>query len=424
MVPIRVGYALVLLASWPILSPDPSVAQERPLYIVGANVIDGVADDPLPNASVVIEAGRIVQVQEGELTPPPGVTVIEARGRYLVPGLMDGHSHVASLAAYRRALESGVTTIRTAGVGGFSDVAMAEMVKEGILAGPDVLPTGVYVTPEIGDAVLADPRLHGLTGEVRSLEALEHLVRVNIERGARWIKTRGTERAGVPTTDPREQVYNVEQLRVIVETAAEYGVPVMAHAHGDSGVRAAVEAGVRSIEHGTYASEETLLLMKERGTYLVPTLSSISSFGQAGDYADPRLFLRGLHMAPRRMETVARAIELEIPVVAGVDTSYEEDSYARVAREVGFLADQGLSNMEALRAATSRAAELYGLEDQTGSIQVGLEADLILVDRNPLEDLRSLQDMLLVVSNGQVVVNRLDVVDRVPTTPNRPTDHP
>jgi len=369
------------------------------------------------DVTVVVRDGVIVSVETGAVRPPVGATVVEARGRFLLPGLIDAHSHLASIDAYRRALESGVTTVRTAGVGGFTDVAMAEMVRTGVFAGPDVLATGVYVTPEIGDGVLSDPRLFTLTGEVRGLDELEHLVRVNIERGARWIKTRGTERAGVPTTDPREQVYSVEQLRVIVETAAEYDVPVMAHAHGDSGVRAAVEAGVRSIEHGTYASEETLQLMLERGTWLVPTLSSISSFGQSGDYADPRLFLRGLHMAPRRQETVARAIELGIPIATGVDTSYEEDSFARVGREVEFLAEQGMSNADAVAAATSRAAELLGVQDETGSIRPGLEADLILIDRNPLDDIRSIQDLLVVISNGTVVVNRLATIDGRPAIP-------
>ena len=411
----RLVCAALVLTLWAGRGTPPAAAQD--LVILGAHVLDGVSETPMEDATVVIRDGRIVSVEQGAVVLPPGTEVIRANGRYLLPGLMDAHSHVSSLAAYRRALESGVTTVRTAGVGGYSDVAMAQMVEAGLLPGPDVLATGVYVTPEIGDAVLADPRLHRLTGPVRSLEDLEHLVRVNIERGARWIKTRGTERAGVPTTDPREQVYSVEQLRTIVETAAEYGVPVMAHAHGDSGVRAAVEAGVRSIEHGTYASESTLQLMKERGTVLVPTLSSISSFGQAGDYADPRLFLRGLHMAPRRQETVARAIELGIPIVTGVDTSYEEDSYARVAREVEFLVEQGLSHIDAIRAATSRAAELFGTADRSGRIAPGLEADLILIDRNPLDDIRSLQDLLVVVSNGTVVVNRLDLIDRRPTIP-------
>ncbi len=406
---IRRGATMPLLLAAFVFGP---LSAQDELYIVGANVLDGVSPTPIPMATVHLRDGRIVSVQPGG-SVPAGARVIEARGRYLLPGLMDAHSHLVTLDAYRRALESGVTTVRTAGVGGFTDVAMAEMVRQRRLPGPDVIATGVYVTPDLGDAVLADPRLYDLAA-VQSATDLAGLVNVNIDRGARWIKTRATERAGLPTTDPREQVYSVDQLRTVVETAAARGVTVMAHAHGNGGVRAAVEAGVRSIEHGTYASEETLQLMKARGTWLVPTLSSVTSFGQAGDYADPRLFLRGLHMAPRRQEMVARAIELGIPIVTGVDTSYEPDSYARVSREIGFLVELGMSNHDAIRAATSRAAELFGIADRTGHIMPGLEADLILVDRNPLEDIRSIQDVLLVISNGFVVVDRLGRIDRVP----------
>jgi imidazolonepropionase-like amidohydrolase len=135
-----------------------------------------------------------------------------------------------------------------------------------------VVAAGVYVTPDLEDGILADPRLAALHGGVQSEADLRLVVQVNAERGVDVIKTRGTERAGRPDTDPREQVYTREQLAVVVDEAARHGLPVMVHAHGDEGARAAVEAGARSIEHGTYLSEETLELMKERGTWFVPTL--------------------------------------------------------------------------------------------------------------------------------------------------------
>lgn len=402
------GAPLLMLSLWGGV-PGTAGAQQPvpPLYIVHATVLDGVDPDPLPEATVVVEEGRIRRVTNGTIPPPPGALVLDVQGRFLLPGLMDAHSHLNTLDQARRALESGVTTIRTAGVGGYGDVAIRDMVRAGILPGPEILATGVYVTPDIEDAVLADERLYALHGGVRTPEELRHLVRVNVDHGVDWIKTRGTERAGVPETDPREQVYTEDELRVVVEEAALAGISVLAHAHGDEGARAAVLAGVRSIEHGTYASDETLRLMKQRGTYLVPTLSSISSFGQAGDYADPRLFLRGQHMAPRRRETVRKAYAMGIPVVTGVDTSYGPDSYARVSREVEFLVSEGITPLDALRGATSLAAEMLGIQDRTGTIGEGMEADFIVVDRNPLEDVRSLQDVLVVVSNGHMVVNRL-----------------
>jgi imidazolonepropionase-like amidohydrolase len=378
-----------------------------PIYLLGANVLNGIDPEPIMDATVVVVDGRIERVEAGRSAVPAGARSYDLSGLWIVPGLTDAHSHVNTLDGVQRALESGVTLIRTAGVGGYADVAIRDLVRNGTLPGPDILATGVYVTPDIGDAVLADADLYPLAGGVRTPEELRLLVRTNVKHGVDWMKTRGTERAGLPETDPREQVYSEEQLRIIVEEAALAGVSIHAHAHGDEGIRAAVLAGVKSIEHGTYASEETLQLMRERGTFLVPTLSSISSFGQSGDYADPRLFLRGLHMAPRRREAVRRANELGIPIVTGADTSYGPESFARISREVGFLVDQGVSTWDAFRGATSLAAELLGVADRTGSIQPGLEADLLVIDRNPIEDVRALQDALMVMSNGHVVVNRL-----------------
>ena len=143
----------------------------------------------------------------------------------------------------------------------------------------------------------------------------------------------------------------------MVEEAARHGLLVAAHAHGDEGIEAAVRAGVRSIEHGTYASDATLQLMKDSGTWLVPTLRSVLSFGQPGDYADPALFLRGQHLAPRRVDMVRRAHALGIPIVVGVDTDYGPGSTARVSRAVTFQVEElHFDPVYALQGATSRAA--------------------------------------------------------------------
>ena len=199
---------------------------------------------------------------------------------------------------------------------------------------------------------------------------------MNLDRGVDWIKTRGTERAGLPDTDPRKQVYDEAQMRTIVETAATRGIPVMAHAHGDEGAYAAVAAGVRSIEHGTYLSDSTLRLMKARGTWLVPTLSTVVDLTQpGGDYDDPVLVLRGQHMAPRLEDTIRRAHAMGVRIVTGADTDYGPESVTRIAHEVMRFAGLGLTPVEALASATSGAAELLGIGGRTGRVAVGLEAD-------------------------------------------------
>jgi len=242
-----------------------SMAQGTSYALINANVFNGVDDRIQESAIVLVKDGKIERITSGNAAIPSGYEVIDCEGNFLMPGMFDVHTHINSLAQARRALESGVTTVRTASVPAFQDVSLRELVKAGKIPGPDVAAAGVFVTPDLGESVLADPRLNALAGGVNTDDELELLVKINADRGVDVIKTRGTQRAGLPDTDPRQQVYTERQLRVIVEAAARHGLPVMVHAHGDEGARAAVLAGARSIEHGTYLSDETIRLMKERG---------------------------------------------------------------------------------------------------------------------------------------------------------------
>lgn len=373
-----------------------------------ANVVDGARGAFATNSAVIIRDGRIAEIVSEPVTVPVGATVIDVAGRYVLPGLIDAHTHIASLANARRALESGVTTVRSASTTNYQDVSLRELVRQGAVAGPDVVAAGVFVSPELGESMLADPKLGALKDGVTSESALRQVVRINLEHGVNVIKTRGTERAGLPNTDPRKQTYSEEQLRVVVDEASKGGVPVMAHAHGDEGAYAAVRAGVRSIEHGTWLSDSTLALMKERGTFLVPTYITVVDLTQpGGDYDDPALRLRGGHMLPQLAETVRRAHRLGVRIATGADTQYGAESLSRISGEVAALVDLGLTPLEALRSATTVAADLLGIADRTGAVRTGLEADLIVVDRNPLTDVRALADVLVVVSNGRVALNRL-----------------
>ena len=386
---------------------QPAAGQET-LVLHQGNLIDVQAGEVREGVSVVVE-GRTIQAIEGEgYTPPPGADVIDLEGRWILPGFIDAHTHLSSLESARRALLSGVTTARTSGVSAYQDVALKELVDTGRLPGPDMVPAGVFITPDLGETILADPRLAPLADGVNTSEELRLLVEVNADRGAEFVKTRGTERAGLPETDPRQQVYDEEQLRVIVEEANRHGMSVQAHAHGDEGARAAVRAGVRSIEHGTYLSAETLDLMVEEGTFLVPTFSTVVDLTEpGGDYDHPLLRVRGSHMLPRLAEVVREAHRRGIPIATGADTSYGAEGVIRIAHEVVRFVDLGMTPMEAIRSATLVGAELLERDEVTGSVEPGKEADLIVVERSPLEDIRAVEDVLVVVSNGQVPLNRL-----------------
>ncbi len=389
-----------------LLAASGAAAQSPDLAIVGGSVLD-VRSGVFTRAEVLVADGRILSV--GPVAAlPAGIEIIEAGGRFVLPGLIDAHTHADRLSAVRRALESGVTTLRSASVGSFRDVAIGRLVSEGFLDGPDYLGAGVFVTPNLGEARLASESLFDLPAELETEADLRHLVRVNAESGVRAVKTRATERAGLPDTDPRKQVFTESQLRAIVEEAAALGLPVLCHAHGDEGARAAVLAGVASIEHGTFLTEETLRLMAERGTVLVPTYTTLVDLDEpGGDYDHPVLDLRADFMVPRMEETLRMAREIGVRVVAGADTGYGPESVSRVGVEVANFAKLGFTPIEAIRSATLYAAELLRIEEDTGTIESGKEADLIVVPENPLEHPSAIQDVVAVVSNGRVALNRL-----------------
>jgi imidazolonepropionase-like amidohydrolase len=287
----------------------------------------------------------------------------------------------------------------------FQDVALRELVKNGKLVGPEFLAAGIYITPNLGDTVLADPRLVALADGVNTDEELRLLVNINVDRGVDVIKTRGTQRAGLPDTDPRQQVYTQRQLRVVVDAAARHGLPVLVHAHGDEGARAAVLAGARSIEHGTYLSDETLQLMQERGTWFVPTYVTMDAMNE--ERYDYVLRLRGKHMVPQLERAIRAAHRIGVRIATGADHYYEEDAINRISIEVERFVQFGMSNFEALQTATVSPAELLKMDDRTGRIQEGFEADLILIPGNPLTNIEALQDVLLVMSDGKLALKRI-----------------
>ena len=378
------------------------------LAITNVNHYDGDRQAVIRNSIILINGRFIEKILAPGSRTPDGYQAMDGHGYFLFPGLIDCHTHVDNMASAQRALHSGVTTIRTAGVNAYQDVSLANLSATGKIAGPDVVPAGVYVTPQPGETILADPRLGEFMTGVESEEALRKLVRINIDRGAKVIKTRGTERAGLPETDPRKQVYTEEQLRAVVDEASKSGVPVMVHAHGDEGARAAVNAGAKSIEHGTFLSKETLEIMKSKGTFLVPTYITLEDLTKpGGDYQGPTLELRGKFMMPAAEKVFKNAIELGVKVATGADSDYSDKSTSRIALECEHFVRMGMKPSQAIQSATTIAAELLGLQTLTGKIQPGFEADLILLPGNPLEEIRNLQDVLMVISNGKIALQRI-----------------
>jgi imidazolonepropionase-like amidohydrolase len=259
------------------------------------------------------------------------------------------------------------------------------------------------------EAFLFDfPRLAPIVrSKVSGVENARQLVRANVQRGVNVIKILATERAGTPGTDPRRQTFTEEEMKAIVDEARKAGLPVAAHAHGDEGAAAAVRAGVRSIEHGSLASDATLDLMKQHGTYLVPTVGVWSVLEKMRASANPSPESQKMiaELSSGARAAVLRAWKKGIPLVAGTDTS--DRTPFTVSSEVAEFVKIGIPPMYAIQGASFRAAALLGISERTGSIRPGYEADLLVVDGNPLADIEALKKVVLVINDGQVAINRL-----------------
>ena len=386
-----------------------SVLPQLNVAMTNANVVNVRSGDILSGVTVVVRDGKIMSV--GSDTPARAVEVVDMQGRYITPGLFEGHFHGGNVGAAQRALVSGVTTAKGASVGGFTDVALKEMVVAGLIPGPDILPAGVYVTPELGNtnAILADPRLYKYANKVvHGEEALRDVVGINADRGVDWIKTRSSglsSRTGGP--DALAQVYSDAELAAIVDEATKHDIPVSCHAHGIEVVIAAIEAGCTSIEHASYVNEEGLRLMKANGTLWIPTFISVIGFELPhDDYNSTIARQRFPHIAENLGRMIRKGHEMGVTILTAVDSGYGPDSVYRVSGEINAFIDFGMTPLEALQSATIKSAEAYGLADKTGAIEAGLEADLLVFDRNPLEQPSVLHNPLMVMSNGRVGLNR------------------
>jgi imidazolonepropionase-like amidohydrolase len=404
---LAIGAALALTAAGRLAAQPAGAAAPERIALINANVVNVVSGAVQDGQTLVLSGGRIESI--AAVPPPSGVRVIDIRNRWVMPGLIDAHVHIGSLPQMRAAVQSGVTTARSAGASSYVDVGLRELVKRGHVAGPDLLAAGYHVrTQPAPELFLSDPDLGDLLGGVTTVDGLRRVVRANLAHGVDWIKVNATERAGTPDTDPRKQMFSAGELEVIVGEAANKNVSVMAHAHGAEGAHAAVKAGVRSIEHGTYLTDETLKLMVAMGTFFVPTADIVNDLAEpGGDYDDATLQRRGQMMLPILKAAVGRARTLGVKIAAGSDTSYGSRSVTTLAREVVMLSEFGLPPIEALQAATTRTAELLKLEKQVGQVTAGFEADLLIVAGSPLQNPRVLLDPLLVVSNGRVALDRM-----------------
>jgi imidazolonepropionase-like amidohydrolase len=397
----------------------------------GGTVIDGTGGAPVRDAAVVIRDDRIESVTTGGGSWPRDAQVIDATGMTVLPGLIDGHDHLAfhgyelasrwgldepastkSLRTARtieRTLAMGYTAVRDAGG---LDAGFRIGVEEGLIRGPRLLTSVNIISPVggIGDrmspsghecVVPADPALP--RGVANGVEEVRRVVRTMVRAGADVIKCATTGGASGRTGHgPRDQAFDRDEMRALVDESHALGRRVMCHALAGAGLRIALEAGVDSIEHGCYLDEdpELLPMMAERGIFLVPTLL-VYEYHRESSF--PHVRERARALREHHVETVQRALAAGVRVVAGTDAGGH--GHPANAGELAQLVAAGLTPMQAIQSATSLAAECLGLGTEIGTLEKGKRADVVVVDGDPLGDIGILRDparIRLVLKDGTI----------------------
>jgi imidazolonepropionase-like amidohydrolase len=387
-----------------------AVAQD--LDLVNVILVDGTGAEPRPGVTVSVRGGKITAISDKAPQSGKDVRRIELGGRYLLPGLIDAHAHIETPASALVAVKSGVTTARVLGDTNLQAIGTRDLIRLAHVPGPDLLVSPGHIRPKPGTAFFMTYPQFGdaIGGELRGPDRIAAATRAFIEKGADVIKVGASERAGLPDTDPRKIELTEAEIHAAVTEASKKGLYVAAHAHARDGIANAVRAGVRSIEHGTWVDDETLAEMKRRGTFFVPTLAVMSPLAEPRGHSadDIVLQLRTYHMFAALKSAVRKAHELGLPIAASTDGTYDDSDdtgRVRVAHEIALYRQlAGMTPLESITAATLTGARVLGIESRTGSVRVGMEADLVVFDGDPLAESDMLFEPRLVVSDGRILI--------------------
>ena len=400
------------------------------LVLSNVRLADGSTDFGREPRTLVVENGVIVSTDLDRESAPEGA--LDLAGATVVPGLIDAHMHVLSsditrnpgfgpppelkggeprarelgyfiLAAMAKAvLEAGITTVRDVGCDDCEAIVLRQAVNLGVVPGPQVLSCGRIISATSPGGVL----FHAMYRQADGADEMRKAVREQLRAGADFIKFMATGARSVELEDPEPAQMTGEEMRAIIDEAHRMGVRVAAHAEGLEGARVAIEEGVDTIEHGLSLHREPVLLdvMAEQGSVLVPTLSTFHDLGERfTDKFTPKLVDQAKRQREEAYETLLAARKAGVTIAMGHDSGPPGDAAIELVRMV----DGGLSTAEALAAGTTGSATALGLTDR-GTLQVGKRADLLVVDGDPLADIRVLNDrgaVRMVVKNGDPIVH-------------------
>ncbi|WP_262690620.1 Xaa-Pro dipeptidase [Kordiimonas aestuarii] len=413
---------------------DNTTSPVKPVTIVHAGaLVDVVNGKVLKDQMIQIEGERIAKVTSwAPGAMPEGATLIDWSGLTVMPGLMDMHTHLADsgqsanvlapleftaaesvlqgVKHARQTLRAGFTTVRDVGAWrAFNDVALRDAINSGIIEGPRMAVVGAYITVPggAGDVtgqafdVEIPKDLH--FGVVRSASEVRERVRTLIQHGATFIKTLATGAVLTSGTHVGAQELSEEEIHAAVTEAANYNVYVTSHAHGAKGIKAAVRAGVRSIEHGSLIDDEGIALMKKHGTWLVADIYNgdyIDAVGRADGWGD-EILAKNEATTERQREGFRKAHAAGVRIAYGTDSGVYP--HGDNGKQFVYMVRYGMSEMEAIQSATLSPAQLLGWEADVGSIEAGKFADMVAVKGDPLKDISLLEHIDAVMKGGRII---------------------
>lgn len=412
-----------------ILSTQLLLAQKT--YIWCGTLIDGISNEPKKNMTIVVEKNKIVAVENGFSKPGGADKTIDLKNKTITPGWMDMHAHIEgetspnaylerftlnppdiafnSISIAERTLMAGFTTVRDLGGSGVN-ISLRNAINKGQVKGPRIFTAGKSIGTTGGHAdptngyrkdLMGDPGPD--VGVINSEEDGRKAVRQRYKDGSDLIKITATGGVLSLAKNGQNPQFTEEEIKTIVETAKDYGFTVAAHAHGAEGMKRAIRAGVNSIEHGTLMDDETIELFKKYGTWYVPTITAGES---VADSAKKEGYYPGVVAAKAKVIgaqikfTFAKAYKAGVKIAFGTDAGVFK--HGQNWREFGYMIEAGMPAMQAIKAATINAAELLGMKDQLGSIEVGKLADIVAVDGDPLADPKVFGKITFVMKDGVI----------------------
>jgi len=403
-------------------------------YLQCGKLIDGISDDVQSEMTIVVENKMIESIENGFNQPANDESVIDLRNKTCLPGLIDMHVHLESETSpdnyikrftlndadvafdavdyAKTTLMSGFTTVRD--VGGIGvNIALRDAINAGDITGPRIFTAGKSLATTGGHADPSNNYNKDIEGDpgpkqgvLNGPDEARKAVRQRYKNGADLIKitaTGGVLSLAKSGTAPQ---FTPEELAAIIETANDYGFHVAAHAHGTEGMQRAISAGVKTIEHGTYMDEETMQLMKEYGTYYVPTIiagKSVADSAKIPGYFPEIVQPKALAIGPKIQNTFAKAYKNGVNIAFGTDAGVF--AHGQNAKEFVYMTEVGMPAMEAIQSATMVPARILNIADKTGSVEASKWADIIAVPLNPIEDISTLQNVIFVMKEGTVYKN-------------------